>query len=95
MIRKESNKKCKCERGRGNVDLSEDTKRGLYSKYSPWLNAIDDHWMYNIYLEQVNLNLMKTAQHGSTYIHLHNRLMINLTKEDCGLGREVKFQRYL
>ena len=44
----EFEKKCKREQSRGNVDVSEDTKHGLYSKASPWINAIDDHWMSNI-----------------------------------------------
>ena len=53
-----------------NVDVSEDTKRGLYSKASPWLNSIDDHWISNTDLEQVNINLMKTVDHVSTYCPL-------------------------
>ena len=43
-------KKCKREQGRGNVDVSEDTNRRLYSKASPWLNAIDYHYMSKIYI---------------------------------------------
>ena len=62
----EFDKKCKCERGRGNMDISEDTKRGIYSKESSWINAIDDHWMSNVNIEQVDLNLIKTTEHGST-----------------------------
>ena len=50
--------------------------------------------MYNIDLEQVNLNLMKTAEHGSTYLPLQKRLMINFTKEACARGEEVKLQKY-
>ena len=42
--------------------------------------------MSKIDLEQVNLNLMKNVEHGSTYRSLHKRLMINLTKEACGRG---------
>ena len=76
----EFEKKCKPEQGRGNVDVSEDTKHGLYSKASPWLNAIDEHWMSKIDLEQVNLILMKTAEHGSTYRPLQKRAMINFNK---------------
>ena len=48
MSGEEFEKKCKREQGRGNVDVSEDTKCGLYSKASLWLNAINDHWMYKI-----------------------------------------------
>ena len=62
--------KCKREQGRGNVDVSEDTKRGIYSKSSTWINAINDHGMSKIDLEQVNLNLMKTAEHVYTYCPL-------------------------
>ena len=61
MIGEDFEKKCKRDQGRGNVDLSEYTKRSIYSKSSPWINAIDDHWMYNIDLEQVTLNLTKTV----------------------------------
>ena len=49
------------------MDVSEDKKRGLYSEVSPWLRKIDDNWISKIDLEQVNLNLMNTAEHGSTY----------------------------
>ena len=38
--------------------------------------------------------MMKNAEHGSTYRPLQQRVMINLTKEDCGRGGEVKFQKY-
>ena len=48
------------------MGISEDANRALYSKDSPWLNEIDDHWMSRIDLEQVKLNLMKTTEHGST-----------------------------
>ena len=34
MSREDFEKKCKCEKGRGNVDIYEDIKRGLYSKSS-------------------------------------------------------------
>ena len=84
-------KKCNREQGRGYVGVSEDTNRGLYSKASPWINAIYDHWISNIDLEHMNLNLMKTAEHGSTYQPLQNRVMINFTKRYCGRGGEVKF----
>ena len=50
MIREDFEKNCKREQYRGNVDISEDTKRGIYSKTSPRINAIDDHWMSNIYI---------------------------------------------
>ena len=86
-------KKCKHERGRGNVDLSEDTKHRIYSKSSPWINEIYYHWMPKIYLEQVDLNLMKTAESGSTYHALQKRVMIDFTKEACGWGGEVKLQK--
>ena len=76
------------------MDVSEDTKQRIYSKASPWLNAIDDHWMSNIDLEQVNINLTKTAEHGSNYHILQKRVVINFTKETCGRGGEVKFQKY-
>ena len=62
----EFEKKYKIEKGRSNLDVYEDTKCGLYSKEFPWINAIDNHWMSNIDLEQVNLNLMKATEHGST-----------------------------
>ena len=73
-------KKCKREQGRGNVDVYEDTRRGLYSKASPWINEIGDHWMSNIDLEQVNLNLINTSEHGYTYPTLQKRAMINFSK---------------
>ena len=38
MSREEFENKCKREQGRVNVDVSEDTKRVIYSKASPWLN---------------------------------------------------------
>ena len=95
MIGEDFEKKCKRDQGRVNVDVSEDTKRGIYSKSSPWLDAIDDHWMSNTDLEQVKINLMKNAEHGATYHPLQKRVMINFTKEACGWVREVKFQKYL
>ena len=55
------------------------------------MNIIDYHWMSKINPEQVNLNLMKTAEYGSTYLHPQKRAMINFTKEACGWGGEVKF----
>ena len=76
------------------MDVYEDTKSGIYSKASPWLNKIDDHWMSNIDLDQLNLSLVNTAEHVSTYCTLHKRAMINFTKEACGKGGEVKFQNY-
>ena len=91
MIREESEKKCKSDQGRVNVDVYEYYKRGIYSKASPWLNEIDDPWMYKIDLEQVNLNLMKNAEHGYTYYPPQKRVMINFTKEDFGWGGEAKF----
>ena len=77
---KEFDKKFNHEQGRGNVDLSEDTNNRLYIKSSSFLNEIDYHWISNIYLEQANLNLMKTSEHGYTYRPLHKRVMVNLTK---------------
>ena len=76
------------------MDVSEDNNSGLYSKALPWLNSIDDHYMYKIDLEQVKLNLMKNVEHGSTYSPLTKRAMINFIKEACGQVREVKFQKY-
>ena len=70
------------------------TKSGQYSKASPCLNSVDDHWISKIYIEQVNLNLMSTAEHGFTYRALQKRVMINFTKEACGRGGEVKFQKH-
>ena len=76
------------------MDVSEDTKSGIYSKASPWLNTIHDQWISNIDLEQVNINLMKTAEHAYTYRTLQKRAIINFTKEACGWSGEVKFQKY-
>ena len=61
MSRDEFEKKCKRDQGMGNIDVYEYTNCGLYSKASPCINEIDDHWMYKIDLKQVNLNLMNTA----------------------------------
>ena len=47
--------------------------------------------MSNIDLEQVNLNMMKTAEYVSNYHPLQKRVMINFSKEACGQGREVNF----
>ena len=80
MSGEEFEKKCKREQDKGNLDVSEDTKRRLYSKSSPRPNAIDGHWMSNIDLEQVNINPMKTAEHGYTYPTLQKRAMINFSK---------------
>ena len=74
-----------------NVDVFEGTKFGIYSKASQWLNTIDDNWMSKIDLEQLNLNLMNTAEHRSTYRSLQKRVMINFTTEACGRSGEVKF----
>ena len=91
MIGEDFEKKCKRDQGRVNVDVSEDTKRGIYSKSSPWIDAIDYHWMSNTDLEQAKINLTKNVEHGSTYHPLQKRVMTNFTKEACGWGREVKF----
>ena len=80
MSGEEFEKKCKREQGRGNVGVSEDTKCGLYSKSSPWLNEIDDHWMFKIDLEHVNLKMMKTVERVSTYRPLQKRVMIHFTE---------------
>ena len=70
------------------MDVSEDTKRGIYSKAPPWINAIDGHWMSKIDLEQVNLNLMETEEQGSTYRPLQKRAMIiSLRKHVVGAGK--------
>ena len=61
MSREDFEKKCKREQGMNIMDVSEDTKCGLYIKASLWLNEIDDLWMSKIYLEQVNKNMMKTV----------------------------------
>ena len=50
--------------------------------------------MSKIDLEHVNLNLMNTVEHGSTYHPLQKRVMINFTKEACGQGGEVNSQNY-
>ena len=59
MRREECDNKCKREQGRGNVDIFKNTKHGLYSKASPWINASYDNWMFKIDLEQVHTKLMK------------------------------------
>ena len=46
--------------------------------------------MSNIYLEQANLNPIKTAEHGYTCCPLHKRVMINFTKEACGRGGGIE-----
>ena len=50
------------------MDVSEYTKRTIYSKSSPWINAVYDNWMNKIYLERVELNLMKTVEHVIEYM---------------------------
>ena len=72
------------------MDISKDTKRSLYSKYSPWLNAIYYHWMFNINLYQVNINLMNTEERVSTYPPLQNRgVIISLRKLAVGVGEWI------
>ena len=61
IIGEEFENKCRREQGRVNVGVSEDTKRRIYNKALPWINEIDDNWMYKINLGQENLNLMNTA----------------------------------
>ena len=73
------------------MEVSEETKRGIYSKASPW---VDDHWMSKIDIEQMNLILMNTTQYGYTYRPLQKRVMIDFTKEACVSGREAKLQNY-
>ena len=41
VIGEEFEKKCNHEKYRGDVEVSEDTKSGLYSKAFPYLNEID------------------------------------------------------
>ena len=48
MSGEEFENKCKHEKGRGNVDEYEDNNHGLYSRSSPWINEIYNHWMYKI-----------------------------------------------
>ena len=50
--------------------------------------------MYKIYLEQLKLNLTKTAEDRYTYRPLQKRAMVKFTTEACGRDREVKFQKY-
>ena len=95
MSREYYEKKCKREQGRGDVDVSEYTKRRIYSKASPRSNSIEYHWMSNIDIEQVNLNLIKTVEHVYTYRPLQKRVMINSTKKACGWYGELKFQKYV
>ena len=61
MSGEDFDKKCKRDQDRGNVDVSEDAKCGIYSKASQCLNTIYDHWMYNIDLEQLIINLINTS----------------------------------
>ena len=48
MIGEEFEKKCNHEKYRGDAEVSEDTKSGLYSKAFPYLNEIDYLCMSNI-----------------------------------------------
>ena len=50
--------------------------------------------MSKIDLEKVNINLMNTVKHGSTYRPLQKSTMINLAKEAICWGDKVKFQKY-
>ena len=86
MSREEFENNYKREQDRGNVYVSEDIKHGQYSKASTWFNEVDDHWMFEIYLEKANLNLKNTTEHVSTYYPLQKRLLINFTKKACGRG---------
>ena len=94
MSGEEFEKKCKREQGRGNVDVSEDTNRGIYSKASSSINNMDYPWMSKIDLEQVTLNLMKTKKHVSTYCSSQKRVMISITEEACDWGGKVKLHKY-
>ena len=58
------------------------------------MNKIDDNWMSKIDIEQVNINHMMSAKHGSNYSLLQNREIINFTNEACGWDGEVRFQNY-
>ena len=74
----------------GNVDVSEDTKCGLYSKALPWIHEIDDHWMSKIDLGQVKLKLTRTAENGYTYRPIQKRVMINFNKKSYGqAGKQI------
>ena len=86
MNREEFDNKFEGEKVKGDMEVSENTKHRLY--------AIDDKWMYKIDIEPVNLNLMNTEEHGSTYPPLQKRVMMNLTKEACGQDGGSKFQNY-
>ena len=43
------------------MEISEDTKRGLYGESLPLIKSIDDHWMSKIDVEKINLKLMNTT----------------------------------
>ena len=64
----EFEKKSKRDQERENVDLYEDTKRGIYSEALPWINKMDDQWLSKIYLEQVNLNLMASSDFFKLFV---------------------------
>ena len=59
--------KCKHDQGKINVDVYEETRCGIYSKASMWLNEINDHWISKTDIEQVDLKFMKCAEPVSTY----------------------------
>ena len=72
------------------MNASTDTKPRLHSKTLPWINEGDYHWMYNINIEQMKLNLMNTEEHGSTYRPFQKRVIVNFIKEACVRDGEVK-----
>ena len=45
----------------------------IYSKGSPRLNEINDHWMSKIDIEQVGIYLMKHAEFVSTYYPIQRK----------------------
>ena len=51
--------------------------------------------MSNIDQEYVDINMMNTVEHWSTYHILQKKVMIHFTKKACGWGGEVTFQEYL
>ena len=73
------------------MDVFEDTNRVIYSKASPWINAIGYQWMSRIDIEQVNLDLIETTEHGYNYCPFQKRPMIDFNKEAYGRGGEQEF----
>ena len=50
MSWEEFERNCKCDKGQGNVDISEDTKCRIHGKLLPWINEIDDNYISKTYL---------------------------------------------